>query len=237
MSTCLTIIQTHGSLILALFLAGLTGGFTHCAGMCGPFVMGQACARLDKVPAARMREWHRLAGAALLPYHAGRMTTYVLLGVMVTLFSSRLHDTAVFNWISAGLLAIAAILFIRAGLGHTSRITHHPSRITNLLTVISRPLFADPRGWKGYSLGILLGFLPCGLVYAALAAAASAGDIAAAAFGMAAFALGTVPALAGIAFGSRWAMRRWQPQLKKIARGIMLANGAVLLVIAGGMVW
>jgi uncharacterized protein len=38
-----------------------------------------------------------------------------------------------------------------------------------------QPLFADPRGFRGWALGLALGFLPCGFLYSALAAAAGSG--------------------------------------------------------------
>ncbi|MBY0430344.1 MAG: sulfite exporter TauE/SafE family protein, partial [Rhodospirillales bacterium] len=46
----------------SLFLTGLVGSLSHCAGMCGPFVLSQVAARLESRPASRMREWHRLTG-------------------------------------------------------------------------------------------------------------------------------------------------------------------------------
>lgn len=73
---CHTVVERHGGLFTSLFAAGLLGSMTHCVGMCGPFVAGQVVARLEARPAADMREFHRLTGAALLPYHLGRTTTY-----------------------------------------------------------------------------------------------------------------------------------------------------------------
>src|SRR5262245_38327356 len=64
---------------LALFLAGLVGSLTHCTLMCGPFVLAQVAGRLE-AGAAAGGELVRLAGAALVPYHLGRMTTYSVLG-------------------------------------------------------------------------------------------------------------------------------------------------------------
>ena len=74
---------TGSALYGALFLAGLVGSLTHCAGMCGPFVLTQVGAGLETVPAAKMTEWTRLRGALLIPYHLGRFTTYVLLGASI----------------------------------------------------------------------------------------------------------------------------------------------------------
>ncbi|MFQ5845606.1 MAG: sulfite exporter TauE/SafE family protein [Planctomycetota bacterium] len=48
------------ALLGALLLAGLVGGVTHCAGMCGPFVLAQVSMGLERVPASEMRELSRL---------------------------------------------------------------------------------------------------------------------------------------------------------------------------------
>ena len=43
---CLVVVTDHGSIILAMFLAGLIGSLTHCAGMCGPLLVGPKPRRL-----------------------------------------------------------------------------------------------------------------------------------------------------------------------------------------------
>ena len=109
LSVCRVSAADHGGTLAGLFLTGLIGSLTHCAGMCGPFVLSQVAARLETVPAARMREWHRLSGGALLPYHLGRATTYAALGAAAAAASGTLaggHGRA----IGALLLALAALV-------------------------------------------------------------------------------------------------------------------------------
>ena len=64
----------------ALFLAGLAGGASHCAAMCGPFVLAQAAAMADRTAIGGMLQ--RLSGAALAPYHLGRVLGYGVLGAL-----------------------------------------------------------------------------------------------------------------------------------------------------------
>src|SRR5512134_3638518 len=81
---CKSIAIDHGPLLLSMFLAGLIGSASHCAPMCGPFVLaqtGESMARLQ-VGSGELR---RLAGAALVPYHTGRAITYILLAVLLSL--------------------------------------------------------------------------------------------------------------------------------------------------------
>src|SRR3990170_584399 len=104
------------ALLGALFAAGLVGGIGHCAGMCGPFVLAQAEARLAAVPAARLGELHRVAGAALLPYHLGRLTTYAGLGGAAALLAGQATELTGPRWLSAALLLAAALFFLGYGL-------------------------------------------------------------------------------------------------------------------------
>src|SRR5919199_2082920 len=66
------------TLLGALFLAGLAGGATHCSTMCAPFVLAQASVGMG----AGGGVLRRLSGAALAPYHLGRMLGYGALGAL-----------------------------------------------------------------------------------------------------------------------------------------------------------
>ncbi|MBM3566708.1 MAG: sulfite exporter TauE/SafE family protein, partial [Alphaproteobacteria bacterium] len=110
LARCQAAVDGHGGTMGSLFLAGLTGGFGHCAGMCGPFVVAQGLARLEKVPAVGMTELTRLKGAMLLPYHAGRAITYAALGGAGALFASGVAAAGV-RAVSPVLLALAALAF------------------------------------------------------------------------------------------------------------------------------
>src|SRR4051812_47429716 len=74
--------EPPAGLALSLFLAGLSGSAMHCVGMCGPFVLGQVMADAAHVGPGGYGEWRRLAGAALAPYHLGRLTAYAGLGAI-----------------------------------------------------------------------------------------------------------------------------------------------------------
>ena len=79
---CGHLVAGHGGLLASLFLAGLAVSASHCAGMCGPFVLAQVGTRLAAMPLQRATLLTRLSGMALLPYHLGRATTYTALGAV-----------------------------------------------------------------------------------------------------------------------------------------------------------
>jgi sulfite exporter TauE/SafE len=239
-SHCAAVVADAGGLLASLAITGLVGGLTHCTAMCGPFVLSQVSARMEAVPAARMREWHRLTGAALVPYHLGRTTTYMALGAAGAALAGRLGDLAGLRWLSAALLAVAALLFVGYAIprlklalpGGAAAETWWSGRVGRL----ARPLFSAPVGGKGYLLGLLLGFIPCGLLYAALAAAAATGDPLAGALGMAAFALGTLPNLLAVGLAGHVAGLRWRALVAKGAPLLLLLNAGVLAYMAVDLV-
>lgn len=233
------------ALLLAMFLAGLAGGFTHCTGMCGSFVLAQVGNHLGRIPVASFTGWTRLKSAALLPYHLGRMTTYTALGLVAGGLAGVFVQLTAFKLLLSAFLVIAAALFLaqlvaevlpalRMGSGRVGSRAVRLGGAASLLTRIAAPLSADPRGWRGYALGLALGLLPCGLIYSALAAAAGSGGAVAGGLAMAAFVAGTAPALVAVGLGGSLAGQRWRRFMRPVARSLMAVNAAMLLWLGIG---
>ena len=244
LSHCNSLLVPHQNLLAGMFLAGLAGGFTHCMGMCGPFVLAQAMQPVGRGYGQAL-SLRRVSGWALLPYHLGRATTYAMLGGTAALLSRQVMGTPWQQGIMAALLAMAGVVFLmqilkpvipaKAGIQRKVRLDSSLrwNDISTKFARLAKPFFAAPDGWRGYALGIMLGFLPCGLVYAALMMAATSGTPLAGAAGMALFALGTVPALVTAAAGGR-ALQRWKPTLiQPLGRSLMALSGLMLIILAG----
>ena len=223
---------------LSLFGAGLIGGFTHCTGMCGPFVLAQATARLDRLGEAGLSEWRRLTGAALLPYHLGRATTYVALGALAGGFAETVVTLTGFRWLLAAALLLAALWFLAPLASGLGRLWPGPGgggalgRLGERLAHLAAPLSRDPRGFRGYGLGVALGFLPCGLLYGALAAAAGSGTALQGAAAMGGFVVGTIPGLLAVGYLGAVLGQRWQRQLRPAAAVLMAINAVILVTLA-----
>lgn len=223
------------NLMLGLFLTGLVGSVTHCAGMCGPFCLSQVAARLEAIPLSHMTEMRRLAGAALAPYHLGRATTYGVLGALAASFGAILGGAGSFRWPAALMLILAALLLLAMAVPGLKTLAgaSGETRWSRAVGRLARPLFARPFGLRGWALGVLLGFIPCGLLYAALAAAAAGGNPVAGAFGMLAFWAGTVPMLVIVAAVGHAAVSHWRAPLLKAAPALLVLNAGML----GFMAW
>ncbi len=235
---CLHTISTSYGLPISLFLAGLVGGMTHCVGMCSPFVLAQTTT--SKTSESVLK---RITGGMLLPYHLGRITTYVVLAILVNAVINLAFvysETKIL--ISVPLLMTASVIFLISAFPQISALfpwaknVKAPAPVKTIMR-FSRGLMNNPGIFKRYALGVLLGFLPCGLVISALMASATAQTSVMAGLSMAAFAIGTMPSLIAVSLGGQ-ALRVSYPALTtKLARGAMVVSSIWLVALAGMMVF
>jgi sulfite exporter TauE/SafE len=223
----------------ALLVAGLAGGAAHCAGMCGPFVLAQTAGRLATVPIEKFGRLTRLGGALLLPYHLGRMATYAGLGAAGSALAGGLAQVPWLGWLQAGLLGLAALLMLGAALEKAGLQvpTAGAAWLGRAATRAATPLLSAPASvLRGFALGLALGFLPCGFLYGALAAASASGQPLVGAAAMAAFALGTAPSLIAVALLGAAAGRRWRSFAARLAPAAFAANAVLLAWTAWSVV-
>ncbi len=201
----------------AFLLSGLGLGFLgsfHCVGMCGPIAL--------TLPVQHLNGWRKMSG--ILFYNAGRVTTYMLLGLVFGWLGQQFYLGGWQQGLSIGLgvLLLAAVLF--------GKLT--PKLKIGWVQRALGKLLARRSTGTLFAIGFLNGFLPCGLVYMAIAGAVATGNIWGGALFMGAFGAGTLPAMAAVSWFSqllgmkgRIAVRRAMPYVM----GLM----AVLLILRG----
>jgi sulfite exporter TauE/SafE len=202
-------------LALSLFLLGLASGI-HCVGMCGGFVAAFTSRKVIAIRSAQPAPWQRL-----LLFNAGRITSYALAGALAGLAGSAV--TSILD-AQAALYVLANVMLIAVGL-HLAGATSLSlvERIGAPLWRRLQPLAAKAMGGRSaYVAGLLWGWIPCGLVYGALAVAAFAGSAPGGAAAMAAYGLGTLPWLMAGGFAFRWLQRK---TTRAIAGATVLAFG------------
>ncbi len=215
------------ALMGALFLTGFAGGASHCAAMCGPFVLAQM-ATGGSQGGGRLA---RLSGALLLPYHLGRGLGYGALGAVGGGFSAAAAHLPGLGLMPPLLLGLAGLAMLARAVPALA--TRRPrGGFGGLITPRLGRLLEGPGAGRAFLLGLLLSALPCGLLYAALAAAAASGSALAGALAMLAFVLGTVPALVALALLGRFFRRRAEPLLCRVAPLLYGFNALVLLALA-----
>ncbi len=178
---------------MAFWLAALSIGFVgsfHCVGMCGPIALALPLGNRTKVS--------RFLGIAL--YNIGRILTYTLMGMVFGVFGKGFVIGGYQQILSIllGVLLLAGLL-LPAGISGkwnmTKIITHLVIKVKSLLS----GLLVQKSNSSLFLIGTLNGLLPCGLVYLAVAGAIATGSVSKGGLFMAAFGLGTAPAMFSVA--------------------------------------
>jgi len=203
---CSAAFSQHGSLFAVFFLGGLTGSLTHCLVMCGSVVACQS--------ACGGGCGKRMSAASQWQYHLGRLLTYGVLGFFAALLSKQLAAASYWPTLSAAMMVMAGGLFLLSAVV--------PNRHA-LLTYAPQ---------NGLLRGVLMSFMPCGLIYAALMMAATLTNPFAGMFAMWLFVLGTIPALLVASGSAAMVAVKWQEMMRGIGRFGMAFNGLTLLVLA-----
>jgi len=201
-------------MILAAFILGITGSL-HCVGMCGPIAI---------LINGRSKSQYLINR---LMYHAGRTFTYIMMGMIVGVLGKIFRFGGLQSILSlAGGIVIIGLLFLPS----VSPVTF--PKLSALINKLKRALGNQLRTQKPYSTmltGVLNGFLPCGLVYSALALALVQSTVQESAFVMAAFGLGTVPVLLAFTY-SATVMKKVIPfSVTKLQRVVLFAVAVIMI--------
>jgi len=198
---------------------GLLGG-AHCIGMCGG-IIGALTMAVDVNDISR--RW-----LLLLLYNIGRILSYVLIAILFYWLIASVESYFALNFMRyiAGLLLIAMGLYIGnwwRGLVYLEKLG---SSLWRFIQPLGKACIPVKKNHQALLLGMLWGWLPCGLIYSALAYSSTASSMLESALIMLSFALGTLPAilLSGLVADRLIALLR-----NKITRAVM----AVLMISFG----
>lgn len=178
---------------ITAFLLGLFST-VHCIAMCGS-VIGALTLSLP----AEVRESQRRMLPFVFNYNVGRILSYAMAGVVVGLLSAPLTQLNA-HWFLRILSVIVMVsmgLYLAGWFPKFARAEKLGAPVWRLLQPIGQKLLPVRSVSQAFLLGMVWGWLPCGLVYAALAVAATAGDPVKGGLVMLAFGAGTLPAVMG----------------------------------------
>ncbi len=208
------------SSFFAAFLVGLLGG-VHCVGMCGGIV-----AALSLGVHERMR--NRLI-ALQAGYNLGRVTSYTVAGALagglgaLTLGLTGIHELRLGLQVIASLVMILLGFYIANWWTGVARIEKLGVHLWRHLEPISRRLIPVSSFRQALLLGLIWGWLPCGLIYSILIWALASGSVYHGAVLMLGFGLGTLPnlVLMGV-FAARLGQLLKTPWLRQSAGSIVI---------------
>lgn len=208
--------------LAATVLAASLLGSAHCAGMCGPFVM--LATGTDRTRSGFL--------ATLAAYHLGRLTTYLLLGLIAGLAGQALNRTGqlwglqqVGAYFAGGAMLLMGGVSLLRLLGVPWKHLPVPRAWVQTIHLGFRraALWSPvPRAWW---IGALTTWLPCGWLYAFLLIAAGAGSLANSLMLMVAFWLGSLPLLSVLGWGAAALAPRWRTALPWVSATVMLLVG------------
>jgi sulfite exporter TauE/SafE len=175
--------------LFAAFMLSLLGGL-HCAGMCSGFIGALQINRPRQVPAARLA-----AG-----YHLGRIASYTAAGALAGAIGGTLYAADVLP-VQIVLLVIGSVMLVAIGSAMfganrwLKRIEPIGAGVWRIVAPWARRVYPPRSAAQAVLAGLAWGWIPCGMVYAALPLALVAGGAFNGALVMLAFGLGTLPNL------------------------------------------
>ncbi|BCG64578.1 MAG: hypothetical protein methR_P2362 [Methyloprofundus sp.] len=222
--------QFINSPILIAFVIGLFSSL-HCVAMCGS-IIGTLSFSLKP----EIRNDKSKMTAFILSYNFGRIFSYMLAGLVIGLLESILtfpfgeeHSHRFLQIISA-LIITGAGFFIAGWFPNFAYIEKTGSRFWKTIEPYGRKLIPVTSLTQAFLFGMVWGWIPCGLVYTALALAATSGDILLSTLSMLAFGLGTLPAVMGTGMVSTFISRISKLHTTKQVIGMLLVLVAIFSV-------
>lgn len=211
-----------------VFLLGLVSSL-HCVQMCGPIVISYSVAM------ARDGVFHREMLLSHLCYNGGRIVTYAALGTLAGAVGSGVGMLGKLAGLAAGARLVAGAAMIVTGflmlrvLPRKALVGIERRGVRALWSRSIGRLLVSSRALGKFGLGLLLGLLPCGLVYGALLKAVETARPVAGGLTMVAFGMGTAVTLFGMGLASSLAGLRMGGWGSRVAGIAILAAGAILV--------
>lgn len=202
------------------FLFGLFGSL-HCVGMCGPIAIS--------LPLNTSQKTKILID--LLVYNSGRVITYALIGAFVGVFGRFVFYSGYQQQLSIflGVVILLSVIF------YTNSTTFFAQKLgvfkfQQWLTSQFGKFIHKTGKFSLFSIGILNGFLPCGLVYMAVAGAFTNYNILSAMAYMAIFGIGTLPLMLAVSLGGKTFQHKFK--IRKLIPIVAFVMG-VLFILRG----
>jgi uncharacterized protein len=210
----------NSTLLITGFVMGFFGSL-HCIGMCGPIALGLSGVSGNKTE----RIFH------ILLYNGGRSISYGFMGLILGLFGNQLAMAGYQQLLSiiAGLLILMVFVF---GYYFRTQIPLLKAWNTQIQHVLGNALNKSRTHWFHIEVGLLNAWLPCGLVYLALAASFATANAWHGSLFMMLFGLGTIPAMAGLMLAGNYISVTWRTRLNALIPYFIIGT-ACLLILRG----
>jgi sulfite exporter TauE/SafE len=212
-----------GATVAAGFVLGLLGSM-HCIGMCGPIALA--------LPVHHLSPLKKYTG--ILLYNAGRVFTYMILGLVFSTIGQQLFIGNYQRYLSIaiGVLIIFAVLLDLSNRNRILVIPFYQKFLSRLQSKMAGMLRQDKSILSLFGIGFLNGWLPCGLVYIAIPAAVALSEPVLGILFMLGFGLATWPVMISVSWLGKKISAPFRLQLQRILPALVLCMG-ILFIIRG----
>ena len=214
------------NIFISAFLMGLLGS-THCVAMCSGIV-----GILSQRSSSPVPDFSGKTVGVVLTYNAGRIASYCCIGVLAGLIGQlgfglfEPETTLFYSRLLTSIFMASFAVYLMGWPSFLPYLEKKGQHIWRLISPLTRKFIPIRSLTQSFLLGLLWGWLPCGLVYSAVALSLSTTEAVNGAITMLSFGLGTLPALLLMGLASQKLT-----QLKKSTR-IRQVAAAIVLVLA-----
>jgi sulfite exporter TauE/SafE len=212
-------------MLYTAFLFGLISSF-HCIGMCGPIAM--------MLPVDRTNQAKKVS--QIMTYHIGRLTAYASIGLVFGLVGRGLYLAGMQQNLSI-FIGVAMILVILI----PEKVFARYNFSKPVFVLISKVKSALGKQFKNksyqslFTIGLLNGFLPCGMVYVALFGAIAMQNESLGVLYMLLFGLGTVPMMSSVVYLQSFLTVPIRNKIQKAIPYVVVAVGIAFILRGLGL--
>ncbi|AWG21950.1 hypothetical protein FFWV33_10650 [Flavobacterium faecale] len=209
-------------MIYTAFIFGLISSF-HCIGMCGPIAMMLPVDRKNPVKKTTQ----------ILTYHLGRLTAYATIGLLFGVLGRGLFIAGFQQKLSI-FIGIAMILVVVIPERKLAQYNFSKPVFRAISTIKSKlgQQFKNKSYSSLFTIGLLNGFLPCGMVYVALFGAIAMQSASLGVAYMLLFGLGTVPMMSAVVYINSFLTISIRNKIQKVIPYVAIVI-AILFILRG----
>ena len=212
-------------MLYSAFIFGLISSF-HCIGMCGPIAM--------MLPVDRSNEVKKIT--QIIMYHIGKLTAYGTLGLIFGLLGRSFYLAGMQQQLS---IIVGILMILVAVIPERVFAKYNFSKpVYRVITKVKSSLgqqFKNKSYKSLFTIGLLNGFLPCGMVYVAIFGAIAMQSVSLGVLYMLLFGIGTIPMLTAVIYISNVLSFSFRGTLQKIIPVVAVVIGMLFIIRGLGL--
>ena len=212
-------------MLYSAFIFGLISSF-HCVGMCGPIAM--------MLPVDRNNEAKKVT--QIITYHIGKLTAYGILGLIFGLLGRSFYLAGMQQQLS---IIVGVLMIVVALVPEKVFAKYNFSKpVYKIISKVKSNLgqqFKNKSYKSLFTIGLLNGFLPCGMVYVAIFGAIAMQSVSLGVLYMLLFGIGTIPMLTAVIYISNVLSFSFRGTLQKIIPVVAVVIGMLFIIRGLGL--